>query len=83
MTVPELLGEFSVQELGCALYQASLPQSGPKAERIERLAAFSIRANLSGEQLLDLFTAEALRIVCGNLGLQTGRKADMVRALAG
>lgn len=78
MRLPKLLDCFSVQELADALFQASLTVSGTKAEKIERLCA---QVQAPPHQPLDLFTAEALRIVCGLVGVRLGRKSEMIEGL--
>jgi len=72
--ISDLLGCFTVDELGEALFQAGLPQSGTKAERIHRLSA----VQQPPAEILDLFLGEALRIVCSSLGVQVGRKDEMI-----
>jgi hypothetical protein len=82
MTLPELLDYFSTAELAEALFQISLPSSGDKADRISRLHAGILEKGLTSTAALDLFTAEALRVVCGSLDLPKGRKVEMIEALA-
>ena len=82
MTLGELLDYFSTSELAEALFQASLPAGGNKADRISRLHAGVLDKGMTSTAALDLFTADALRVVCGSLNLPSGRKADMIQALA-
>jgi hypothetical protein len=72
-----LLSIFTGQELADALYRAYLPQTGTKDEKITRLIA----EEKEPRQLLDLFSAEALRSTCGVVGVQAGAKADMIGRL--
>src|SRR5438105_3268678 len=76
-TLPELLDRFSVKELLEALFQANLPQAGTKNEKIKRLCSLEKPPH----ELLDLFTAEALRIVCDSMEVQPGRKSEMITRL--
>jgi hypothetical protein len=82
LTLAELLDHFSTTELAEALFQKKLPTSGSKADRITRLHTVILESGMTSTAALDLFTAAALRIVCGSLDLPPGRKADMVHALA-
>ncbi len=74
----KLLEYFSVQELSDALFQANLPQTGTKTQKIERLCSQIQKPLLD---LLELFTAEALRIVCDTVGIRSSRKDDMISGL--
>lgn len=80
---PALLGSildlFTSQDLAEALFQASAATAGAKDERIARLLELPV----APEELLDLFTAEALRGACARLNLRSGRKAEMIAALLG
>ncbi len=70
---------FTGQELADALcrHRAYLSQTGTKDEKITRLIA----EEKEPRQLLDLFSAEALRSTCGVVGVQAGAKADMIGRL--
>ena len=76
-----LLDSFSVQELADALFQASLPQGGAKAERIDRLVRFYADSKIDAAEFFSLFSADALRVVCDTHSIQRGRKDQMAAAL--
>ncbi len=68
------LSMFTVQELADALNRGGLPQAGTKDEKIRRL----LGAVREPRALLDLFSAEALRMTCGAFEVAAGPKAEMI-----
>src|SRR5712691_5913350 len=82
LTLAELLDHFSTAELAEALFQKNLLTSGSRADRISRLYTVILESGMTSTAALELFTAEALRIVCGSLNLPAGRKPEMIGALA-
>ena len=78
ITLRDLLDQFTVAEIGGALAQAGLPQAGSKVERIER---FLSQPDKPAKELLALFTAQALGLVCDMLRFTKGRKDEMIEGL--
>lgn len=78
IVMSELLEEFSASALADALVVAGLPQAGIKSERIERLLSHGQKPT---DELLRLFTAEALGSVGGRFGVPRGRKDEMIAGL--
>ena len=74
----DLFNPFTSAHLAEALRSLKLPVGGSKPERIQRL----IRQDTPPRELLNLFSAEALRRSCAVLGVPVGRKAEMVERLA-
>lgn len=77
MTLAEMLGKFTSQELAEVLSALSLPVAGSKEERIRRLVSQGGHPN----KVLEGFLAEDLRWLCGEVGVRTARKPEMVEKL--
>jgi len=75
----ELLDVFRSMEIAEVLARLGLAKSGSKRERTRRL----LSEDSPPVNLLNSFSATALRRACQTLGLSTGRKADMVERLSG
>ena len=75
----ELIDVFRSTEIAEALVYLGLAKSGSKRERTRRL----LTEDSPPVNLLNSFSTTALRRVCQNLGLSTGRKAEMVERLSG
>ena len=76
LSFPQLLDYFITEELADALYRGNLPITGTKAEKIFRLCGLQ-----TPYQILEFFSAEALRIVCNQVNVQPGRKNEMIEKL--
>ena len=72
----ELLDMFRVEELKELAYSLNLSDRGNKADLITALI------KVPTKQVLDLCKVEELKFICGNLDLQTGKKAAMIDNVA-
>ena len=85
MTLEDLLGMFEAQDLVGALRQLNEPSDGSKETLVERLLEIDERLETirPDESVLEAFDARALKRVCQSIGLGSGDKAQMVKALEG